>query len=243
MWSISITTLSAARCCPWHKPSTDDLVMCLAQLGGSGRLTACSLHEMFNAITMLVPSVYLAFHNQTEGVPSRIRLMTWATYAHCLFSCAYHCQCALYSGRKDFNHFMSPLRTMDLSMIHVCLLAYTHAVSDDNAIFELLAMLLNLACVFWLIFRHLRGVPGSQADSLPAAGGILLYLSAMLARGDLANFTWVSLFYAVGGVCWKKSSALGHWGHGLFHLCLTPCAHFVLKSSALALGDACPLDL
>ncbi|CAJ1400140.1 unnamed protein product [Effrenium voratum] len=199
--------------------------------------------EMFNAITMLVPSVYLAFHNQTEGVPSRIRLMTWATYAHCLFSCAYHCQCALYSGRKDFNHFMSPLRTMDLSMIHVCLLAYTHAVSDDNAIFELLAMLLNLACVFWLIFRHLRGVPGSQADSLPAAGGILLYLSAMLARGDLANFTWVSLFYAVGGVCWKKSSALGHWGHGLFHLCLTPCAHFVLKSSALALGDACPLDL
>ena len=42
------------------------------------------------------------------------------------------------SPLKDFNHFMSPLRTMDLSMIHVCLLAYTHAVSDDNAIFELL---------------------------------------------------------------------------------------------------------
>eukprot|EP00438_Fugacium_kawagutii_P030847 Skav210408 [mRNA] locus=scaffold1416:328472:329050:- [translate_table: standard] len=189
---------------------------------------------------MLVPSLYLAYKFQIPTVPLRLRLMTWATYMHCIASCAYHCQCALNSTNKDFNHLRSPLRTADLAMIHVCLLAYTHAVSGEFWIFDLVAVALNLGSAGLFVFRQLYFKPGSKADSLRAVGGIILYLGAMLWRRDYGNSFGVACCYAIGGVFYLANDALGKWGHGFFHLALVPCTHFVLKSSFQVLGDACP---
>jgi|Transcript_17525 hypothetical protein len=199
--------------------------------------------EIFSALTMLVPSLYLAyrFARVAAGVlPLRLRYMNWATYLHCIASCMYHCQCALNSTNKDFNHFRSPLRTADLAMIHVCLVTYTHAVSGEFWIFDLIALALNFGSASLFVYRQLYSKPGSKADSFRAVGGISLYLGAMLWRRDLWNFLGVFCSYAVGGIFYHKNDALGKWGHGFFHLALVPCTHYVLKSSVAALGDACP---
>ena len=196
--------------------------------------------EMFSAGTMLVPSLYLAYKFQVPAIPLRLRMMTWATYVHCCASCMYHCQCALKSAKKDFNHLSSPFRTGDLAMIHVCLLAYTHAVSGDFWIFDLLALTFNLSSAGLFVFRQLCSKPGSRNDSFRAVGGILVYLFAMLWRGDFENSFGVACSYAIGGIFYHKNDAMGKWGHGFFHLALVPCTHFVLQSSVAVLGDACP---
>ena len=197
--------------------------------------------EMFSAATMLVPSLYLAYRFQVPGlIPLRLQLLSWATYMHCLASCMYHMQCAFNCANRAFNHLSSPLRTADLAMIHVCLVAYTHAVSAEFWIFDVMALALNLASASLFIFRQLYSKPGSKADSFRAVGGILLYLGAMIWRRDLWNSLGVACSYALGGIFYHKNDAFSKWGHGFFHLALVPCTHFVLKSSMTALGDACP---
>ena len=190
--------------------------------------------EMFSAGTMLVPSFYIAYMRAlgtAEPTPTRLHFVAGATYGQCFASCMYHLQCALNAGEKGFNHLSSPWRTADFAMIHVCLLAYTHAVSG-NMWFDLAALVLNVGCAALLVVRCLSSRPGSKADSLGAMGGIALYLGAMLWRGDVWNCCGVAFSYAVGGLFWHKNQALGKWGHGIFHLALVPCTYFVLQSSA-----------
>ena len=197
--------------------------------------------EIFSTVTMLVPSIYIAYRfQQHDAIPTRLRLMAWATYLHCFASCMYHCHCAANANRHDFNCLESPWRTADFTMIHLCLLSYTHAVSGDLWYFDLLALILNLISAGVFIQRQVASRPGSKADALRVMAGICIYLAAMLCRGDLSNCGGVACAYGVGAIFYHKNDALGRWGHGLFHLALVPCTHFVLKSSVASLGDACP---
>eukprot|EP00440_Ansanella_granifera_P076316 gb/GFBE01082820.1/.p1 GENE.gb/GFBE01082820.1/~~gb/GFBE01082820.1/.p1 ORF type:complete len:288 (+),score=24.46 gb/GFBE01082820.1/:1-864(+) len=197
--------------------------------------------EVFSALTMVLPSIYVAHAGPqlaaSARVSSSIWLMAYATYCHCVASMGYHFQCAHHSGRStNFDHFTSPFRIADMSLIHLCCFTYGWAISGgwDSGwwmLFNAISFTANLLCVTSLIGKHLCKVPGSKVDSYRAIGCILWYSSAMVWRADWANYGGLIFSYGVGGFFWTRNDRMGKWGHGLFHVALVPCTYFVLQSA------------
>jgi len=161
--------------------------------------------------------------------------MACATYAHCLASVMYHIQCAYRSCcGGDFDHFMSPFRVLDVTLIHTCCFAYGFALSRGDLLFNGISFLANLVCVTLLQWRMLCSVPGTTADSLRVVGCIIVYTMPMFMRGDMMNYLGMMLAYCLGGCLFSLNERLNGWGVGLFHAMLLPCTHFILQSAAAA---------
>jgi len=195
------------------------------------------MQEVWSAASMLLPSIYIhhaggAFAEVSQQ-PEKIWLMAFATYAHCLASAIYHLQCAYNSG-TDFNHFRSPTRTADISLIHVCCYTYGVALSGGSYILDVISLSANTVCVASLLWRCFVGKASTPQDSFRALGCVLIYSAAMPLRSDWQNYAGLMLSYAIGGFFWQKSAKFNGWGHGLFHVMLVPCTHFVLRSAAIA---------
>merc|ERR1712032_440142 len=137
--------------------------------------------------------------------------------------------CGFYAG-TSFNHFTSPLRAADMSLIHLCCFVYGRAVARGALFFIVANAFVNLASAAWLIWRVLHGVPGTKRDSYRIIGCVLVYSLAMLWYGDWINYMGLLVSYAVGGFIWSINEALHGWGHGLFHVTLVPCLHCLMRS-------------
>uniref|UniRef100_A0A7S1S6B1 Post-GPI attachment to proteins factor 3 n=1 Tax=Alexandrium catenella TaxID=2925 RepID=A0A7S1S6B1_ALECA len=195
--------------------------------------------EIFNAATMLLPSIYVLSCSHAAASRARFPEGVWvtalATYAHCIASVIFHLECARRDRWDwDFDHFRSPFRVLDLTFIHASCVAYGFALSRGDTLFNVVCFLANLACVARLHWRLMRRLPGTPADSHRIVGNIAVYTMPMLMRGDLANYCCLMLCYGLSGVFWTLNERLCGWGHGLFHVMLLPCAHYVLQSATLA---------
>ena len=188
--------------------------------------------EIFSATSMLVPSIYLVFGVDFANHFS-LWMMTVATVVHCLASASYHFQCAYHTTDPSWDHLSSAFRTADMCLIHVCMFTYCIAVSPGLWYIPMLSLTMNSVCILLLLHKRLHAIPGSKMDSFRVIACIMLYTSAMLLRGDFANYAGVMASYGLGGYMWIRNEKLGHWGHGLFHLMLVPCTYCVVQSSGL----------
>jgi len=191
--------------------------------------------EVFSAGTMVLPSVY-AYCNcagiaANASFPQGIWAVTFSTYGHCLASVAFHLQCAFCNG-PSFNQFESPFRTADMAFIHLCCFWYAFAISHGDLFIIAINAMVNAACVVRLVRRRLLGVPGARTDSLMVISCIFLYTAAVPLRGYWWDYTLLLLAYGLGGVMWASNAKMAGWGHGLFHICLTPAIHFLMNSVA-----------
>jgi len=198
----------------------------------------CEVHfwqEMFSAVTMLPPSILALWWVLTLSPETQFPQCIWAlaiaTWAHCPVSMMYHITSALNAG-KSYDPFSSVFRLADVSAIHGCCVAFGWAVSHGDWFFTEAAIVLNLACVVRLQWDFLTGKRGSQQDLYRVCCCIFVYLFPMLWRGDFVNY--LGAFASVGlGSCFQLvDDRLKGWGHGLFHLMLTPYFCFLLRSAA-----------
>ena len=189
--------------------------------------------EVFSAGSMLGPSlVFLCCVDLTKGLS--FQMMALSSVVHCLASACYHCQCAYHTTDPSWNHLKSPFRTADMCLIHVCIVTYCFAVSPGLWYIPRLSFVMNAVCILLLLYQRLRRIPGSKADSYRVIACIMTYTSAMVLRGDLANYLGVMASYGLGGYLWIRNEKLHYWGHGLFHLMLVPCSYCVASSASLS---------
>lgn len=191
--------------------------------------------EVFSAASMLAPSAYAAYYSsqvasQTD-FPLGVWLVAFSTYCHCIASVAFHLQCAYKSG-TPFDHFKSPFRCADMVLIHACTCSYGLALAKGDLRFSILNCSVNLLCASKLLWNLLLRAPGTKRDSHRVVGCIAVYTSAMVWRKDWINYACLMVSYFVGGIFWTRNEIFGGWGHGIFHLCLVPCIHFVMCSMA-----------
>lgn len=191
--------------------------------------------EVFSAATMILPSAYAACFAssmaETAQFPQGIWAIAYATYVHCIASVAFHLHCAYLSG-TSFNHFESPLRVADMVLIHACCIFYGWAVSPGGIVFLAANLVCNSACMIFLVCKSWLQLAGTKQDSYRVIFCILVYTSAMLWRCDWSNYFGVFLSYGVGGIFWTQNAKLDGWGHGMFHMCLTPCIYCVMRSAS-----------
>mmetsp|Transcript_4801 Transcript_4801/g.11195 ORF Transcript_4801/g.11195 Transcript_4801/m.11195 type:complete len:300 (-) Transcript_4801:94-993(-) len=199
----------------------------------------CEVHfwqEMFSAVTMLPPSILALWWVLTLSPETQFPQCIWAlaiaSWVHCPASMIYHITNGLNAGNKKYDPYASPLRLVDVSAIHCCAVAFAWAVSHGDWLFTQIAAMMNLICVARLTRDFLKGKRGAQDDLYRVCRCIAFYLLPLLWRGDFVNFAGAVVSISLGGVFQLVDERLHGWGHGLFHLMLTPYVGFLLHSAA-----------
>eukprot|EP00448_Togula_jolla_P012099 CAMPEP_0170595934 /NCGR_PEP_ID=MMETSP0224-20130122/14834_1 /TAXON_ID=285029 /ORGANISM="Togula jolla, Strain CCCM 725" /LENGTH=297 /DNA_ID=CAMNT_0010920163 /DNA_START=49 /DNA_END=942 /DNA_ORIENTATION=- len=198
----------------------------------------CEMHfwqEIFSAVTMLPVSMLalwwvLTLTPEIE-FPQSIWAMAIAIWAHCPVSMTYHITNGLNAG-KSYDPFTSAFRLADILAIHGCCVAFGWAVSHGDCFFTEAAAVLNLVCMVRLLWDFLMGKRGSQQDLYRVCCCIAVYLFPMLWRGDFVNYLGAFVCIGLGGCFQLVDETLNGWGHGLFHVMLTPYLFFLLRSAA-----------
>jgi len=189
-----------------------------------------SIQEVFNAVSMCIPLVYLLAAGgsfaELSDFPAGIVAMKWATGIHCGASFCFHME----SATTTRAHQLSFWRLADFVFMHVCCFSYGWAVSRGDTTFNAVSLLVNVYCAAQLTHKWWKQKAIGQVDSLKVVGCIMLYTTAMLWQHYFYEYCGTLFFYLIGGSLWVMDERLHGWGHGFFHLMLVPCTHFVLNS-------------
>mmetsp|Transcript_127764 Transcript_127764/g.255172 ORF Transcript_127764/g.255172 Transcript_127764/m.255172 type:complete len:193 (+) Transcript_127764:200-778(+) len=189
------------------------------------------LQEMFNVVTMVVPSlvsciVWLLppgtdFRNLHTGT------ILLAMGMHLPFSFIYHVLLAMRALRDAVDNLP---RKLDQTIIHVvCILA---AFALTNTIWY---GVLCWATNSFFIFRLFRKDEARNATGrmLNVGCGVGLYCLTMFIRGDFINAICGWVYFCAGGSLFYLK--LGGWGYSLSHVCFAGLAWHVMYSAG-ALG-------
>lgn len=193
--------------------------------------------EAWSAVTMVLPSILLVCIapslSARADYPASVWVLTVSAMIHCPFSFVYHMVNAFRTNTKGHDAYRSPLRVGDLGTIHVTAVSYTWALSHGSMPQTLFAVLLNSISIGILVGNYVKSRPGGFLDNVRGFVCIVAFQCGMAFRGDATNFAWAMAWWCIGCCFMVISPYINEWGHGFFHLCLTPWAYYMAQSCAL----------
>lgn len=173
------------------------------------------LQEAANALSMLCPSIALAFLLPGKNAGTQFLLNT--TLMHLPFSFFYHMGCCLsmIKDRQDC-HLRRMDQVMQCIISNLIMFALLPATNKPHAKLEVLKMILasmSFACSSFSIQKIYK----SKQEScwVPIAIGVFIYtLPILIIHNSLNNFVLALASAFAGGLCFLYSG----WGHCLFHV-------------------------
>lgn len=173
------------------------------------------VQELFNALTMLLPSMAVACSYWLLPHPN-VAVILCGGLIHLPTAVVYHLSAAC--GRLQ-DKIDNDLRRMDQTYTHMVAALYSYALSGSTT-YAAVNCLVNFVFV-WQLWRKSTHKDGRRWVSVLLS--VLLYTLPMLYRQDTENYTWALAYFVMGGatfVPYVNYNVFGGWGHSIFHLFL-----------------------
>jgi hypothetical protein len=184
------------------------------------------IQEIFNAITMIFPTIVLLWNVWNLSNQLTIILLIGSSM-HLPVSFTYHLSVAFnrYSDRID-----NDMRRLDQSMQHIIGILYSFALSG-SFLYTVLNIFYN---IYGIIYLWNPKTSNDGKRWIPVTISIFLYTLPMLWRGDINNYILVITSIFIGGLCFIPQlnyNIFMGWGHTLFHIMLIYYAQILVNST------------